>query len=680
MMSIGIFLVCLVVLFEYDWNLLQKISYSKIISFYMIIKKGGNFVKKLHLFTFLVILSFMLNVSISFGTLVSEWHEEQGMDPNEDFMDSYEPGERILEGIPKGGVLLIPDSGQNRVMAFDPETGDLLDANFIPAQDEYLTTPIHIILCVDETSFLITDQVRDIVQRFSLEGEYIEVFAPAGGVDNTILDNIRGMLLRENGNYLVTVASGGNAHAIPEFDDEGNFLGNFITAGLGGLAGPWSIIYREQDEDYLISASTSNAIHRYDSDGDFIDLFVSSINFPEQMQELDNGNVLVATFSAPSGVYEFDSDGEQIGFYGPVTGLRGVYELGNGNILITNSQGVHEIDRDGQLVETKLSGVNARFISFITTDDEDHYTLTLDTDPDDIGAELTGAGSYPEGEQVDIEVSLENTYTFIEWTGSADDVALLDDPYSMATFFAMPDRNLSFTAVFDADGPDASISSDDISYYPDNPLPGDTVEITARIYNLGDIPIDSGDAEFYYSIEPDVDLQYIETYNFGSIEPSEYIDITIDWETSSDMDPRIYIITVILTDIEPYDINPDNNSAYFELALPVELASFTAIGIGNRANIRWVTLSETDNLGFNLYRLNISNVNPYIAFLPVKLNDSLIPGQGTSTTPHFYAFTDYGINRFFDYIYILETVSTYGERTEYRTSLLRLGLKEAIIE
>lgn len=47
-----------------------------------------------------------------------------------------------------------------------------------------------------------------------------------------------------------------------------------------------------------------------------------------------------------------------------VTGNRGVYALGNGNILTTNGSGVHEIDGvTGALVRTVVAGVSGRFIA-----------------------------------------------------------------------------------------------------------------------------------------------------------------------------------------------------------------------------------------------------------------------------------------------------------------------------
>lgn len=217
--------------------------------------------------------------------------------------------------------------------------------------------------------------------------------------------------------------------------------------------------------------------------------------------------------------------------------------------------------------------------------------------------------------------------------------------------------------------PDASINASDISFSPDLPMPGDMVEITARIYNVGTQSISSGVVDFYYSLEPGVDLQLIDWVALGTIPPSGYLDATIYWNTDPAMDPTIYIITVNIRDILPEEVNLANNTAYIELPLPVELGYFTATGLGNRVNVSWMTITETDNLGFNLYRLRGDKVSPYISFFPVKLNTGLIQGQGTSSTPETYSFTDY-VKSGGNYIYILECISTSGIATEeYRTRL-----------
>jgi hypothetical protein len=253
-------------------------------------------------------------------------------------------------------------------MAFDPVTGNLIDADFIPSDPAHLQTPIHAILSDGNDSILVSDQLEDVVQEYDLDGNYIGVFAPAGGVNTAILDNVRGISLRANGNLLVTVGSGANADAVAEFDTSGASLGNFVANGAGGLDSPFDVLMAF---DALVPGITSDAVHRYDlSTGAYLGDLAPVDSFPEQLAiAASNGNVLVGNFSGTQeGVMEFQPDGTLVGIYDPASlgGYRGVYELPNGNILTTNGDGVHEIDRSGNLVETKISGVSARFIELIS--------------------------------------------------------------------------------------------------------------------------------------------------------------------------------------------------------------------------------------------------------------------------------------------------------------------------
>ncbi|MCB0250614.1 MAG: ExeM/NucH family extracellular endonuclease, partial [Anaerolineae bacterium] len=97
------------------------------------------------------------------------------------------------------GLLLVPDSTNDRVMAFDPTTGNLVDADFIPADPDNLSTPKSAILSAGGNSILVSDQLEDVVQEYALDGSYMGIFAPAGGLNNAILDNITGIDLRPNG-------------------------------------------------------------------------------------------------------------------------------------------------------------------------------------------------------------------------------------------------------------------------------------------------------------------------------------------------------------------------------------------------------------------------------------------------------------------------------------------------
>jgi hypothetical protein len=272
-----------------------------------------------------------------------------------------------VQAIAATGVLLIPESTNDRVMAFDPLTGNLLNADFIPSDPTNLSTPIHAILAADNATVLVSDQLDDAVQRYDFDGNYLGIFAPLGGVDNNVLDNARGISLDSNGNLLVSIGGGTNANAIARFDSTGMYTGNFIANGLGGLDSPFDVL-NINNGGVIVSGITSDAIHQYDNSGSFIGNLSAIDTFPEQIFETSAGNILVANFSgAEEGIVEYDATGTLIGIYDPpvLGGYRGVYELPNGNILTTNGAGVHEIDRLGNLVETKISGVSARFIEFV---------------------------------------------------------------------------------------------------------------------------------------------------------------------------------------------------------------------------------------------------------------------------------------------------------------------------
>jgi len=260
-------------------------------------------------------------------------------------------------------LLLIPDWTNDNVLAFDPNTGDLVNANYIPPNPGNLASPKHALLNV--AGFVsVSDQITDLVQKFDTAGAYLGIFAPAGGVNNNILDNIRGHGYRPNGNLVVTVGSGANSNGIPEFDAGGNYLGNFIANGAGGLNSPFDILFRASD--VLVTASTSDAAHRYDLNGNYLNDLITGVNFPQDIVQLPNGNLALAVFSTPSGLGIYTAGGSQLHFFTAVTGLRSAYLLPGGTYLVTNGAGLHEIDStNGNLIRTVYSSSNLQYISLV---------------------------------------------------------------------------------------------------------------------------------------------------------------------------------------------------------------------------------------------------------------------------------------------------------------------------
>ncbi len=74
--------------------------------------------------------------------------------------------------------------------------------------------------------------------------------------------------------------------------------------------------------------------------------------------------------------------------------------------------------------------------------------------------------------------------------------------------------------------------------------------------------------------------------------------------------------------------------------LPVELIYFNALGSDKEINLTWTTLSETNNIGFEI-QTNIANSWTTLGF---------VDGMGTTTERHDYSYTlrdfDYGLHQF----------------------------------
>jgi hypothetical protein len=91
----------------------------------------------------------------------------------------------------------------------------------------------------------------------------------------------------------------------------------------------------------------------------------------------------------------------------------------------------------------------------------------------------------------------------------------------------------------------------------------------------------------------------------------------------------------------------------------IELVSFTAKPGFRKVSLAWVTGSEIDNLGFNLYRAE-SEDGEY-----VQINDSLIVAEGSSNEGASYELVDRNVRNRNMYWYKLEDVDIYGTRTQH---------------
>ena len=107
-----------------------------------------------------------------------------------------------------------------------------------------------------------------------------------------------------------------------------------------------------------------------------------------------------------------------------------------------------------------------------------------------------------------------------------------------------------------------------------------------------------------------------------------------------------------------------------DVTLPVELSTFTAQFLNDEARLYWVTQTEQDNVGWNVYR----NAE-YDMATASRINEELIPGHGTTSEPQSYNYTDHSLETEIagTYYYWIENLDLGGASAIY-------GPQELIVE
>ncbi|MHA1231704.1 MAG: FlgD immunoglobulin-like domain containing protein [Candidatus Helarchaeota archaeon] len=118
-----------------------------------------------------------------------------------------------------------------------------------------------------------------------------------------------------------------------------------------------------------------------------------------------------------------------------------------------------------------------------------------------------------------------------------------------------------------------------------------------------------------------------------------------------------------LTNAPPGDVTDwtVTNEDLGDISLPVELATFEAKAVNNSIVIRWITDSEVNNLGFELYRSNVKD-GKYNLISSYQTNDAL-KGYGNSNTRNEYFFKDELVVTGEEYWYKLSDVDFNGVKT-----------------
>lgn len=88
-----------------------------------------------------------------------------------------------------------------------------------------------------------------------------------------------------------------------------------------------------------------------------------------------------------------------------------------------------------------------------------------------------------------------------------------------------------------------------------------------------------------------------------------------------------------------------------------ELEKLVPVNSNGRVRVAWGTESQEETYGFNILRADKVE-GPYSA-----INESVLPGEGTTSVPHKYCFEDAGLQRGRVYFYQIEEVTNSGTKT-----------------
>lgn len=248
--------------------------------------------------------------------------------------------------------------GENLVL-LDMMTGDIVDPSFITLDSG---TPKAVIQVGEE--IWISYQIGDKIDRHDLDGNFINSIA--GG-----LDNIKGLALINGNEVWVTnagTANGAPGNAIVRLGLDGTDLG-FLTTGSDSS---FDIIDAGNGEVYVSYIGAGSRIERRDYDGDVLGNIVGTgvVTFIQQIELTQNNDLLAGVFSNTTssgnnqGIYRFDVNDGSIQQYFSFSGLRGVKELLNGEILYSNSSGIHRLNTNTS-VSTTISSGGAQFFGVL---------------------------------------------------------------------------------------------------------------------------------------------------------------------------------------------------------------------------------------------------------------------------------------------------------------------------
>jgi len=267
-----------------------------------------------------------------------------------------------LAGAAHGQYLMIPDSGLDKISLFSANDGSIVNADFIldaSGAPYDFQTPKEAIQVGNE--IWVSDQISDAIFCFtaSLTPQYIRTISGQ-------LDNIRGLGVVGNRVYVSNegINNGAPDDAIVVFEFDGTRVGHFAAPD------PFDCV--DFGGQVLVPDIDGDDLRIFATDGTFVGVFhesngISGIDFPEQLVPAPTGpggeiEVWATGFTAPAGIYRYSDEGVQVAYYDVSTGARGVWVLGNGDVLFTESAVVRSFTPPNSNFQGLWTGGSMQFV------------------------------------------------------------------------------------------------------------------------------------------------------------------------------------------------------------------------------------------------------------------------------------------------------------------------------
>jgi len=256
------------------------------------------------------------------------------------------------------GYLSVTDTTHKKLMLFNQQDGALVDPNYLAMSPQGMGNPIAAQI-VAANEFWVTDKSNDQILRYQLDNKaFLGYIADPNRI-------VSPMGLEFSGNTAWVANASSSLHKVAVLSISGHSVTGTFNAGSTGVGIPFDVqLYNPAGTTYLlVDDQTPKKADLFSLAGVYQRNFhTGDFSQPQQMSVTSANTVLIASSTSPNGVYEFDNTGTMIHNWSRSTGVRGVYALGNGNIIFTDTNGVHIINRTDSTISDVYTGISANYI------------------------------------------------------------------------------------------------------------------------------------------------------------------------------------------------------------------------------------------------------------------------------------------------------------------------------